>query len=275
MATTDRHDQVIGGQFSLIAGALRRLEVLQIARCVTFLVTILAIWVSLRPYPDLTATDFADVESGKFASTYITLGMLSIVAVALAASQNLKAFQSSHNTGIPVAVLLDRHQYAVLSRFQLVLSASHSDSLRRRIGRIPAAATPLTGRIDALAGYCRADIAGAVLPRRLVGADLLDAYGRRYVRGTSCRRLEGPVRAQECRGSHHGHADIRGLVSCQPEIPDFGDGDCGAFGGLPGIFRRKERDGSVRSHARAQQRRLCAAKVRGFVRASVSFRYSP
>jgi O-antigen ligase len=94
MAATDRHDQAIGGQFSLIASALRRLEVLQIARCVTFLATVLAIWVSLRPYPDLTATDFTDVESGKFASTYITLGMLSIVAVALTASQNLKAFQS-------------------------------------------------------------------------------------------------------------------------------------------------------------------------------------
>ena len=94
MATTDRHDQANDGQFSLIASAFRRLEVLQIARCVTFLATMLAIWVSLRPYPDLTATDFTDVESGKFASTYIVLGMLSIVAVALAASQNLKAFQS-------------------------------------------------------------------------------------------------------------------------------------------------------------------------------------
>ena len=94
MATTDRHDQAIGGQFSLFANILARLDVLQIARCVTFLATVLAIWVSLRPFPDLTATDFADVESGKFATTYITLGMLSIVAVALAAYQNLKAFQS-------------------------------------------------------------------------------------------------------------------------------------------------------------------------------------
>ena len=76
MATTDRHDQAIGGQFSLFANILARLDVLQIARCVTFLATVLAIWVSLRPFPDLTATDFADVESGKFASTYVTLGLL-------------------------------------------------------------------------------------------------------------------------------------------------------------------------------------------------------
>jgi O-antigen ligase len=94
MATTDRHEQPLVGQSSLIARAFGRLDVLQIARCVTFLATVLAIWVSLRPYPDLTATDFTDVESGKLASTYITLGVLSIVAVALAASQNLKAFQS-------------------------------------------------------------------------------------------------------------------------------------------------------------------------------------
>ncbi len=103
MATTDRHDQAVGGQFSLIASVLGRLEVLQIARCVIFLATVLAIWVSLRPFPDLTATDFTDVESGKFASTYITLGMLSVVAVALTASQNLKAF---HSLMTPAFVLL-------------------------------------------------------------------------------------------------------------------------------------------------------------------------
>ena len=94
MASADRDDQAIGGPFPLIANTLGRLDVLQIARCVTFIVTVLAIWVSLRPFPDLTATDFTDVESGKFASTYITLGMLSVVAVTLAASQNLKAFQT-------------------------------------------------------------------------------------------------------------------------------------------------------------------------------------
>ena len=94
MASTDRHDQTVGGPFPHIANAFGRLDVLQIARCVTFLATVLALWVSLRPYPDLTATDFTDVESGKFASTYITLGMLSVIAVTLTASQNLKAFQT-------------------------------------------------------------------------------------------------------------------------------------------------------------------------------------
>jgi O-antigen ligase len=94
MATTDRHDQTASGPFPLAANILGRLDVLQIARCVTFLATLLAIWVSLRPFPDLTATDFTDVESGKLATTYITLGMLSVVAVTLVASQNVKAFQS-------------------------------------------------------------------------------------------------------------------------------------------------------------------------------------
>jgi O-antigen ligase len=103
MATTDRRDRAIGGQFSLFADILGRLDVLQIARCVTFLATVLAIWVSLRPYPDLTATDFTDVESGKLASTYITLGMLAIVSVALTASQNLKPF---HSLITPAFVLL-------------------------------------------------------------------------------------------------------------------------------------------------------------------------
>jgi hypothetical protein len=50
MATADRHDHAIVGQSSLIASALGRLDVSQIARCATFLATVLAIWVSLRHY---------------------------------------------------------------------------------------------------------------------------------------------------------------------------------------------------------------------------------
>jgi O-antigen ligase len=82
------------GQSSLITGALGRFELLQVARCVTFITTLLIIWISLRPFPDLSASDFTDVENGKLAPTYITLGIFSVVALALTASQNLKGFQS-------------------------------------------------------------------------------------------------------------------------------------------------------------------------------------
>ncbi len=94
MAITVRRDETVVEQSSPVTSVLARLDAWQIARCATFLATVLAIWVSLRPYADLTAPDFADVESGKLAPTYVTLGMLSVVAVALAASQALKAFQS-------------------------------------------------------------------------------------------------------------------------------------------------------------------------------------
>ena len=120
---------------------------LQIARCVTFLATVLAIWVSLRPYADLTATDFTDVDSGKFASTYITLGMLSIVAVALAASQNLKAFQSLMTPAFLLLCCWIGINTLFSHDFGIVLSTPHSDGLRHRTGRIPAAAAPLPGRI--------------------------------------------------------------------------------------------------------------------------------
>jgi len=50
-----------------------------------------------------------------------------------------------------------------------------------------------------------------------------------------------------------------------------GDGDHGAFGGLSGIFRRKERDGSVRSHAACSVSVVYALKISPWLRAGCLF----
>ena len=252
MATTDRHDQAIGGQFSLIASALRRLEVLQIARCVTFLATVLAIWVSLRPYPDLTATDFTDVESGKFASTYITLGMLSIVAVALAASQNLKAFQSL----ITPAFLLLCCWIGINTLFSHDFSLSFQRLILTVCVVALAASLLLLPQSQAELTLWLGTAALILLALCYLGVLLAPTYSMHTAGDMFEEHLAGDWRGP------FGHKNVAapimamlifvGLYLDQPEIPDFGDGDCGAFGGLPGIFRRKERDGSVRSHARAQ-----------------------
>jgi O-antigen ligase len=69
-------------------------DVLHVARCAGFVATILFIWVSLRPFPDLSDPGFADLDKGKLASTYITLGIFSIAALALTAFRHAKALRS-------------------------------------------------------------------------------------------------------------------------------------------------------------------------------------
>ncbi len=59
-----------------------------------FIATVLVLWVSLRPFPDLSDPGIGDADKGKLAATYITLGIFSVVAVALTAFQHAKAFRS-------------------------------------------------------------------------------------------------------------------------------------------------------------------------------------
>ncbi len=67
---------------------------LHVARCVGFIATVLFIWVSLRPFPDLSASDVGDLDKGKLASTYITLGLFSVAALALTVFRHAKALRS-------------------------------------------------------------------------------------------------------------------------------------------------------------------------------------
>jgi O-antigen ligase len=69
-------------------------DVLRVARCMGFIATVLVLWVSLRPFPDLSDPGIGDADKGKLAATYVTLGIFSVVAVALTAFQHAKAFRS-------------------------------------------------------------------------------------------------------------------------------------------------------------------------------------
>lgn len=80
--------------FPAIARAFGYLDVLHVARCVGFVAAVLIIWVSLRPFPDLSDAGIVDGDRGKLASTYVTLGIFSIVALALTAFRHAKALRS-------------------------------------------------------------------------------------------------------------------------------------------------------------------------------------
>jgi O-antigen ligase len=81
-------------QFPAIARTAGRIDVLHVARCVAFVATVLFIWVTLQPFPDLGDPDVGDLDKGKLASTYITLGLFSVVALALTVFRHAKAMRS-------------------------------------------------------------------------------------------------------------------------------------------------------------------------------------
>jgi O-antigen ligase len=81
-------------QFPAIARTVGHIDVLHVARCVAFVATVLFIWVTLQPFPDLGAPDVGDLDKGKLASTYITLGLFSVAALALTVFQHAKALRS-------------------------------------------------------------------------------------------------------------------------------------------------------------------------------------
>jgi O-antigen ligase len=77
-----------------VGHAVGHIDVLHVARCVAFVATVLFIWVTLQPFPDLGAPDVGDLDKGKLASTYITLGLFSVAALALTVFRHAKALRS-------------------------------------------------------------------------------------------------------------------------------------------------------------------------------------
>ena len=69
-------------------------DVLRVARFIGFIATVLLIWVSLRPFPDLGDPGMGDADKGKLATTYIALGVFSVFAFALTAHRHAKALRS-------------------------------------------------------------------------------------------------------------------------------------------------------------------------------------
>ncbi|HEX9471051.1 MAG TPA: O-antigen ligase [Bradyrhizobium sp.] len=81
-------------QFPAIVDPFGRVDALRVVRCIGFIATVLILWVSLRPFPDLGDPTIGDGEKGKLATTYITLGMLSVVVLLLTAFRHAQAFRS-------------------------------------------------------------------------------------------------------------------------------------------------------------------------------------
>jgi O-antigen ligase len=81
-------------QIAIAARVFGQADVMRVARCAAFVGILLVIWISLRPFPDLSDPAVVDLDKGKLATTYITLGILSVVVLALTFREHLEALRS-------------------------------------------------------------------------------------------------------------------------------------------------------------------------------------
>jgi O-antigen ligase len=88
---TDIRDRSFGNG---LQGALANLNVLQSARCLTVVATLVCVLVSLEPFPDLGKADLSSIASGRTALTYICFAALTAIAVLLSASDNAPALKT-------------------------------------------------------------------------------------------------------------------------------------------------------------------------------------
>jgi O-antigen ligase len=80
--------QLAASEFSNLAGAFRRQQVIDVARAATFVVAVLLAWVSLRPFIDLGDAQLRDMSTGNETLTYLAFGCLAVLSIALAMRDN-------------------------------------------------------------------------------------------------------------------------------------------------------------------------------------------
>lgn len=81
-------------RFVTTARIFGQIDAMRVARFAAFFAILLLLWISLRPFPDLSDPDAADLENGKLASTYIALGILSVIVLVLTVQRHAQALRT-------------------------------------------------------------------------------------------------------------------------------------------------------------------------------------
>ena len=76
-------------QLRLVAFGLRRQQVMDVVRGITFIGALLLAWISLRPFVDLGNQQLKDTTTGNETMTYLVFGGLAVLTLALAMRDNL------------------------------------------------------------------------------------------------------------------------------------------------------------------------------------------
>ena len=75
-------------EFSVVAGEIRRTEVMDIVRGVVFIGALLLAWISLTPFEDLSDMRVGDVTLGSNATTYAIYGLLAALTLVIVLRDN-------------------------------------------------------------------------------------------------------------------------------------------------------------------------------------------
>jgi O-antigen ligase len=74
----------------ILVDRFRRRQVLDIVRAAAFIGTLLLVWVSLRPFVDLSGAQLKDLTTGNETPTYAAFGCLALLTIALAMRDNAR-----------------------------------------------------------------------------------------------------------------------------------------------------------------------------------------
>jgi O-antigen ligase len=86
-------------EFRTVVDQLRSRQVMDVLRAATFIGTLLLVWVSLRPFVDISGVQLKDVTTGNEALTYAAFGGLALLTVVLAMHDNMQGLATLLSRG--------------------------------------------------------------------------------------------------------------------------------------------------------------------------------
>jgi O-antigen ligase len=106
-----------------VVDELRSRQVMDVVRAAAFVGTLLLVWVSLRPFVDISGAQLKDVTTGNEALTYAAFGCLALLTVALAIRDNMRGLLTLLSPGFML--------FAGWVLVTVVLSLDPGTSIRR------------------------------------------------------------------------------------------------------------------------------------------------
>ena len=91
---------VAANEIRSVAQQLWRQQVVDVVRAGAFIGTLLLVWVSLRPFVDISGAQLKDVTTGNEALTYAAFGCLALLTVALAIRDNMRGLLTLHRSAL-------------------------------------------------------------------------------------------------------------------------------------------------------------------------------